>query len=288
MRFVFAAAFALYFVGRAYGQSCDVEGVWQLVSRKVEGQEAVDLPQQIKLITHGRFSWVSGSADSVNTAPTKATETYRVFKSMSAGGGTYTSRGNGYMEHIEYFPDVSWIGLSLPFTCRTEGAHLFTTGTLPVFDNGRKTGDVRVEETYRRLERPNQAADLLAVSAAVRSYADAWLANDADAIAAHLDENVVISTPPQPDIKGRAAAREVWGKVLTTSKVKQLTLRDEPITLSGDLAVAPGEFAEIVEVQGQAEPMRLNGRYLAVWQRGSDGAWRILRFMGVERAAPAQ
>jgi ketosteroid isomerase-like protein len=207
---------------------------------------------------------------------------------MLAGGGTYTLQGNTYTEHIEYFPMVSWIGLSLPFTCRTEGERFIQSGVLPVFEAGRRVGEQRMEEIYRRLDAPHTAADVQAVAKAVRSYGDAWLANDVAAITSHLDENAVISVPPQPDIKGRAAARELWGKVLATSKVKKLTLREDPITVSGDLAVVPGEFDETVEVQGQTEPTRLNGRYLAIWLRGSDGAWRILRFMAVERTGSAQ
>jgi ketosteroid isomerase-like protein len=288
MRFLIAATATACLASPSLGQVCSPEGVWQVVSAKVDGQAMPTDLQQVKLITNGRFTWVSGSADSVNTTPAKASGELRAFKTMWSGGGTYIVQGNTYTESIEYFPDVNWIGLTLPFTCQTDGDRFVQTGALPVFENDRKVRDVRIEETYRRLGGRNVAADRNAVSAALQSYRDAWLANDVARIVSHLHENVVVSSPPQPDLRGRAAVRDAWTKVLAGAKVKTLTLQEEPITVSGDLAISAGSFEETVEVQGQSQPMKLGGPVITVWQRAPEGAWKILRFMGLERSSPAQ
>ena len=149
MRFLFAAVAAVCVAVPAYGQSCNLEGVWQLVSIKVDTQAVPLTDLRVKLITNGRFSWVSGSPDSVNTTPIKSASAFRVFKTMSAGGGTYSLEGTTYTEQIEYFPDVNWIGLSLPFTCRTEADQFIQTGTLPVFENGQRVREQRVEKIGR-------------------------------------------------------------------------------------------------------------------------------------------
>lgn len=71
---------------------------------------------------------------------------------FSAGSGTYKLEGNKYTETVEFFPDPSYIGLSIDFTMRVEGNRLYQSGMFPVFENSKKVRDVLLEEVYERVE----------------------------------------------------------------------------------------------------------------------------------------
>ena len=127
-----------------------------------------------------------------------------------------------------------------------------------------------------------------AVLAASESHVNAWRQNDASAIAGHVANDVVISSPEQPDIRGRDAAERTWRDMLLTAKVMQLDVRPEPIMVSDDLAVEAGEYDELVQVTGQPELLEIKGRYVCVWQRQTDDTWKIIRFIATDRPDAAE
>lgn len=134
----------------------------------------------------------------------------------------------------------------------------------------------------------NPEAARAAVVAASEAYVSGWLKGDADGLAGQLASDVVISEVKQPDIRGLDAARKAFRDILSTNKVTRLDVRREPVVANGDLALDAGEYDETVAVQGQAAPLNVAGRYMIVWQRQADGAWRILRFMAVDRPSATQ
>ena len=75
-----------------------------------------------------------------------------MFRRSGAGSGTYTVLGATYTEKIEFFFDPAYIGRSIPFSCRTEGDRFYQSGDLPIFQDGKKVRDLRIEEVYRRVE----------------------------------------------------------------------------------------------------------------------------------------
>ena len=81
-----------------------------------------------------------------------AADSLQAFRTMISGGGTYTLTGNTYKETLEYFADPTYLGLSIEFTCRTEGDRFIQTGNLPTMEGGKKVGEVPLEEVWRRLE----------------------------------------------------------------------------------------------------------------------------------------
>jgi hypothetical protein len=148
--------FTLYLIGSAgpmFGQSsCRLEGVWQLVSGKADGQAYPATFRQIKVITKRHFAFLGEEADRGVKAMVTSADSLRAFRTMNSGGGTYTLQGNSYTEKLEYFSDPAYRGVSLSFTCRTEGDRFFQAGLFPIFESGRKVRDIKLEEEWRRIE----------------------------------------------------------------------------------------------------------------------------------------
>ena len=153
MRTAATAAVFLSLVGHsARAQAaCRLEGVWQLVSGKADGQAYPASVRGIKLITKGHVAFLSEEARGVKELKSAA-DSLQAFRTMGAGGGTYTLQGTTYTETLDYFTDPAYTGRSVSFSCRTEGDRFFQTGLFPVFANGKKVRDVKLEEVWRRIE----------------------------------------------------------------------------------------------------------------------------------------
>jgi hypothetical protein len=130
---------------------CQLVGVWELVSGQIGGQPTPKTLHQLKFITRNRWVWIARDDSGPKQLQTQA-DSLRMFRSVAGGSGTYMVQGTTYTEKIEFFSDPAYIGLSLPFTCRTEGDRFYQTGTLPVFEGGKKVRDLPIAEVYRRVE----------------------------------------------------------------------------------------------------------------------------------------
>ena len=131
--------------------SCQLVGVWELVSGKADTISYPATFHQWKIITRTHFAWIA-KTDSVPAEMKTAADSLRVFRSTGAGSGTYTLQGTTYTEHIQFFSDPAYIGMSLPFTCRTEGDRFIQTGSFPEQQGGKTVHTWRLEEVYRRIE----------------------------------------------------------------------------------------------------------------------------------------
>jgi hypothetical protein len=152
MRTTATVAFLFLVAHSAYAQTaCRLEGVWQLVSGKSDGQAYPASAREIKIITKGHFAFLSEEARGVKELKTAA-DSLQAFRTMGAGGGTYKLQGTTYTETLDYFADPAYVGRSISFTCRTEGDRFFQTGSFPVFANGKKVRDIKLEEVWRRIE----------------------------------------------------------------------------------------------------------------------------------------
>ncbi|MDH4046437.1 MAG: nuclear transport factor 2 family protein [Gemmatimonadota bacterium] len=131
-----------------------------------------------------------------------------------------------------------------------------------------------------QLESPR--SDSLAIVAASRAFSDAYVRNDTAALGLVYADSAVL-LPPNREIRGRAAIRRyfAWG-----AGYRQLvhTMVSDRLTVTGDLAVDVGTWTSTGQ-RGDASPATASERYLVVWVREHDGAWRILYDMW-HRPAP--
>jgi hypothetical protein len=152
MRNAIAAASLLLLASTVRAQgACKLEGVWQLVSGKSDGQPYPASAREMKIITKGHFMFVSEETRGVTELKTAA-DSLQAYRTMGSGGGTYKVQGATYTETLDFFSDPAYLGRSIPFTCRTEGDRFYQTGLFPVFLSGKKVRDIKLEEVWRRIE----------------------------------------------------------------------------------------------------------------------------------------
>jgi len=131
--------------------SCQLVGVWELVSGKGDTASYPANLHQWKIITRTHWAWIA-KVDGGPTELKTVADSLQVFRNTGAGSGTYTLQGNTYTERIEFFADPEYLGRSIPFTCRTEGDRFYQTGDFPIVEGGRTVRTVHLEEVYRRIE----------------------------------------------------------------------------------------------------------------------------------------
>lgn len=134
-----------------HAQSCRLIGVWELVSGKTDTTPYPATLHARKVITRTHFTVVSRD-DGVTKTPKTTADSVAFFQSMAGVSGTYTLHGTTYTETPDYYPDPAYVGLALPFSCRTDGDRLYQSGSVPVLQNGVKVRDVKLEEVWRRIE----------------------------------------------------------------------------------------------------------------------------------------
>jgi hypothetical protein len=132
---------------------CDLQGAWQLVSAKYDNQATPSTHASMKVFTKTRFAVIG--LDTALSGPL-ATDADRLkfFSNLIAVGGSYVVTAGAWTEKIEYSSDPAYVGMSFTFQCAQEGDRLTQKGTLPILAEGKKTGDLSLEEVWRRVDRP--------------------------------------------------------------------------------------------------------------------------------------
>jgi ketosteroid isomerase-like protein len=117
------------------------------------------------------------------------------------------------------------------------------------------------------------ARDSVAIAEASRAFSAAYVRNDTAALGQIYSDSAVL-LPPNREIRGRAAIQRyfAWG-----ANYRQLAHAMEPtrLTIAGDLAIDVGTWTSSGQ-RGDSDSTTASERYLVVWVRESDGAWRML------------
>ena len=90
-------------------------------------------------------------------------------------------------------------------------------------------------------------------------------------MAALYTEGAKVLPPDAPIVAGRKAIEEFWRAAATSLGLISVTLKTLDLDVSGNIACEVGE-ADLKLNSGQAKV-----KYIVVWQRGSDGQWRLHR-----------
>ena len=89
-------------------------------------------------------------------------------------------------------------------------------------------------------------------------------------VAALYTENAKVLAPDAPIVTGRGAIEAFWREAAGASGIVGATLKTLDLEVAGDTAYEVGEAALALS-SGQGPPVK----YVVVWKRGGDGAWRI-------------
>jgi hypothetical protein len=104
------------------GTTCQVEGVWDLVTTSINGAPAAPRRgyHERKIVARGHFMWL-GEQLQRDTLPMRTEVDSLRALHIDGGSGTYSVSGNGYTERLDYFSDPRQIGRTVRAVCRTEG-----------------------------------------------------------------------------------------------------------------------------------------------------------------------
>ena len=116
-------------------------------------------------------------------------------------------------------------------------------------------------------------SDITAIRERSATFQRLAVANDWDAWIELVADNAVYLPPNESAVVGRAAVRE-W--VDAFPHVDEMTLTINDVIGEGDLAVVRGSFAMTV-TGDDGVSVADHGKYIEVWGRQSDGAWRLVR-----------
>lgn len=111
-------------------------------------------------------------------------------------------------------------------------------------------------------------------------YAAAAVAGDADAIARLYTDSLYLVESGLPTVRGNAALRTVVKDVLAGVRFHESNIRPELTELAGDRVLQFGEYRDVLQATGQP-PQAVFGRFSAVLQQDSAGAWRVSRLIAV-------
>jgi uncharacterized protein (TIGR02246 family) len=131
------------------------------------------------------------------------------------------------------------------------------------------------------------AADVrAAIGAANAEYARALVAGDARAMAAVFAEDGQVVAATHPGfVSGRTEIEAYNARRLEGRRYLDAVITTVDVGVEGDLAWETGTSRVTVQ-HGKTAPVTLTGRYLAVWERGSDRRWRIRVEIPVPDPAP--
>lgn len=105
----------------------------------------------------------------------------------------------------------------------------------------------------------------------------AYAAGDAERVAAQYTEDGMLLGPEHPALAGREAIAEAYRGFFATHH-GELENEIEEIEVAGDWAFVRGRIRlRVVGKEEGAEPVRLQGKYLAIARRDTDGLWRFAR-----------
>ena len=116
------------------------------------------------------------------------------------------------------------------------------------------------------------AAEGIARSA--QAFSRALERGDAEAMAAQYVDDAVLVPPGGRMIAGRDSIRAFWAPRNPDFRTLAHSLTTDRLEVVGDAAVEVGTWRQEGQVSGQ-QPRESAGRYLVVWRRQQDGAWKM-------------
>jgi uncharacterized protein (TIGR02246 family) len=117
-------------------------------------------------------------------------------------------------------------------------------------------------------------SDIAAIRAAERALAQAFESSDPTAWVDSYTDDAIFVGPGVPAIEGRPALLEVAPQI----SISSMEIAAQSTLGAGDLAATFGRATWVSGPKGSGAPT-VRRRFLMVWRRDLDGAWRIAREM---------
>jgi len=100
---------------------------------------------------------------------------------------------------------------------------------------------------------------------------------DVDGWMALWDEGGIKMVPNFPSIYGKSAIREFKHKRSQSPDDMEMTIKIEDTQVSGNFGFAHGTYFVSITPQGGGAAKSMEGKYLTIFRKQADGAWKIYR-----------
>ena len=131
---------------------------------------------------------------------------------------------------------------------------------------------------------PDAAAAMQIHEAGTKIWA-AFAGHDAGGILSHYAEDAVILRSGAEAVRGKAAIAALLTEEFKQFNVKDVDGRISEVVASGNLGVETGTY-DMTLIMINGTPVSERGKYLHVWRREPDGAWKVIRYSPSSDAPP--
>jgi uncharacterized protein (TIGR02246 family) len=119
--------------------------------------------------------------------------------------------------------------------------------------------------------------DEAAIHAAIKDWAAAAAVKDPEKFTSFYADDATVMLPNLPDPSGKAAIREAIGGMMKDPNFALSFAADKVVVArSGDIAYETGTYS-LTTGDAKKKAATEKGHYVAVWQKQSDGSWRVVR-----------
>lgn len=133
----------------------------------------------------------------------------------------------------------------------------------------------------------DQEAQAASLMEADRAMFEASSTSDSplDALMAHFADDAKVLAPDAPMARGKEASRAVFAELYAMPGFS-LTWKPTTADVSADLGYTIGTYH--MEFQGsEGGPVAIDGKYMTVWKKQSDGTWKVAVDMFNANGPPA-
>lgn len=117
----------------------------------------------------------------------------------------------------------------------------------------------------------------LEVQQASEQFRVAHERGDAAALSALLTEDAVLMIPGMVDTEGRSAIQKLMQQRFGSMRIADFKIHRREISVIGDSAYELAWYEQTT--RSEQGGFEMQGRYVIVWQRGSDDVWRVRRYV---------
>jgi len=130
-----------------------------------------------------------------------------------------------------------------------------------------------------------RADDEATILAAVEEWSAAAQAKDADEFVSFYADDAVLMLEDAPDLAGAESIREGVSAMMQDPAFDlSFQAEDVVVARAGDLAYETGSYSLTLSDAAQ-NPVTDTGRYVVVWEKQADGAWKVVLDVPVSEPA---
>jgi ketosteroid isomerase-like protein len=91
-----------------------------------------------------------------------------------------------------------------------------------------------------------------------------------------LCDDVLLMPPNETSLYGKAEVKEWFQEYFRSFRIASITETDRDVTMSNDgIAIENWTYMVAIDPLGKGDRIRDDGRFLTIWKRQPDGAWKI-------------